>query len=304
MRQFLLGKNVAYASGANLSAVADGAIGIFYNDNGELKATTTGAEIVKEAMLVLGRPAANGGPVVLPLYKNHFSFVKGEYQPASTFEATITVSAPKNIGCYSIIVAKKGLLFNERNKWTASVYVKDTTMSAENLAKSLVEQINNNTSGHGTSAKANGSVITITAVEKAKDYEVLAADELMGTKVTLVRAGVSAYGDADYVADLANKAAADAGIEYTFRDAVNFLYPNFPLNPLAQPNSADAGYTIFTLRFAEPRAVKTRDDIVHQIVQVAFPTGAPAINTFENICKVLAGENIATASVSVEEENE
>ena len=44
MRQFLLGGNVAYASGADLSAVAEGAIGIFYNKDGVLTAATTGKE--------------------------------------------------------------------------------------------------------------------------------------------------------------------------------------------------------------------------------------------------------------------
>ena len=67
------------------------------------------------------------------------------------------------------------------------------------------------------------------------------------------------------------------------------LYPKYPLNPLASADSEDAGFTIFTLRFAEPRDVKTRDEVVHQIVQVAFPTGSEAIDTFEAVCKTLAG---------------
>ena len=85
------------------------------------------------------------------------------------------------------------------------------------------------------------------------------------------------------ITDLANKAAADAGIEYTYRDTYTELYPAYPINPLKQPDSADAGYTIFTLRFAVPREMKTRDEVVHQIVQIAFPTGATAIATVETI---------------------
>jgi hypothetical protein len=55
----------------------------------------------------------------------------------------------------------------------------------------------------------------------------------------------------------------------------------------------DAGYTIFTLRFAVPREMKTRDEVVHQIVQIAFPTGADAITTVETILKAIATEEKA-----------
>ena len=115
----------------------------------------------------------------------------------------------------------------------------------------------------------------------------------MGIAVTVTTHGLPAYGDAAYITDLANKAAADAGIEYTYRDTYTELYPTYPLNPLKQPDSADAGYTIFTLRFAVPREMKTRDEVVHQIVQIAFPTGAAAITTVETILKAIATEEKA-----------
>ena len=38
---------------------------------------------------------------------------------------------------------------------------------------------------------------------------------------------------------------------------------------------------------------KTRDEVVNQIVQVAFPTGAPAIATFETVCNGLAEINVS-----------
>ena len=300
MRQFLLGKNVAYATGADLNAVADGAIGFFYDNNGTPTVTATGAEITKEALIVLGRPVGMGGPITIPFYNKDFSYVKGEYEAATKFKASIVIPAPTKVGSYSIIVAKKGVLFNERNKWTASVHIKDTTTSASKLAESLAAQINNGSAGSGVKATVSTSTITIEAVETGKDYAVLAADELMGVEVSVTAIGMPAYGDAKYITDLAMKAAADAGYEYTFRDAYLDLYPSFPLNPLAQPDATDPGFTIFTLRFAEPRKVKTRDDVVYQIVQVAFPTGAAAIATFETVCKTLAGEPSATTAASEE----
>lgn len=289
MRQFILGGKVAYASGSDLTAVADGAIGIFYNSNGTIAACATGKEFTKEAMLVLGRKSENGGPVVIPIHKNKFTYVKGEYQAATKFSAQVTVPAPTKIGDYSLIVALKGVKFNERNKWTAMVHIKDITTSADDLATKLAEQINNNSEGSGVTASAESAQITITANKSGVDYEILGADELFGIEVTVSTSGIPAYGDAKYVQDLAEKAAADAGFEYTYRDANYYLYPNYPLNPLKQPDSADAGYTIFTLSFTEPRDVVTKDEVVNQIIQVAFPTGAAGITTFETVCKGIAG---------------
>lgn len=292
MRQFLLGKNTAYATGANYLEVADGAIGFFYNKNGVPTVTTTGNEIKGEAMLVLGRTEDKGGPVTIPIYKNNFSYVKGEYSAATTFKATVKLVAPTSIGDYSIIIAKKGIKFNERNKWTAMVYVKDTSMTAATLATKLKDAINANV-GHECTASVSGDTITITAKTAGVDYSVLGADNLFGQEVTITAIGSIGYGSVDYVQDLADKAAADAGFEYTYRDAYYYLYLNYPLNPLKQNDSEDTGFTIFTIRFAEPRKVKTRDEVVNQIVQVAFPTGTAAITTFESVCKVLSGEQAA-----------
>ena len=285
MRQFLLCGKVAYASGTDLSKVADGAIGVFYNKNGVPTASTTGKEFTGEAMLVLGRPSDKGGPVVLPIHSNNFSYVKGVYAASTTFSAVVTIPAPTKIGDYSLIVTLKGAKFNERNKWTAMVHVKDVTITAADLATKLAAQINNNSEGSGVTAVASQDKITIKANKAGVDYKIIRADELSGVAIAVYEHGIPAYGDAKYVQDLAEKAAADAGFEYTYRDTNYYLYPNYPLNPLAQPNAADAGYTIFTLRFAEPRDVKTRDEVVNQIIQVAFPTGADAITTFETVCK-------------------
>lgn len=289
MRQFLLCGNVAYTTATQLDNVANGAVGFFYNNNGQLAVTNTGAEITKEAMLVLGR-SGNAGPVVLPIFKNNFSYVKGEYTAATTFKAETTIAAPTQVGNYSIIVAKKGVKFNERNKWTAMVHIKDVSTTANTLAQKLADAINANSVGSGVSASVDAAKITITATEAGVDYEIIGADLLTNQAVTVSVSGIPAYGDASYVQDLANKAAADAGFEYTYRDDVNYLYPYYPLNPLAQANTTDTGFTIFTLRFAEPRDVKTRDEVVNQIIQVAFPTGATSITTFETVLKALAGQ--------------
>lgn len=294
MRQFLLAGNVAYGASLPLAA---GAVAFTYLANGKETIDANGIKITDKFYINLGREA--NGPVVLPAYKKHFTFVKGVYQAATTFSASLTIGDVNAYSDYSIMIVKKGLKFNERNRWTATIHT-GLNPTAKDVAKKLVNQINNNTVGHGIKAFVSDAKITLSdakiiliAESKGIDYEILGADELVGIAVTVTAHGLPAYGDAAYVTDLANKAAADAGIEYTYRDTYTELYPAYPINPLKQPDSADAGYTIFTLRFAVPREMKTRDEVVHQIVQIAFPTGAAAITTVETILKAIATEEKA-----------
>ena len=293
MRQFILGAKVAYATGTDLSKVPDGAVGFFYNKDGVPTVTATGKEITSEAMIVLGRSADKGGPIVLPFFKNNFSYVKGDYTAATKFSATLSITTPIKAGDSSIIIVKKGAKFNERNKWTVTVRLNSFNSGQDDeskLAADFATQINKIAIASGiTAAQSSRADVTVTAEEAGVDYEIIAADELSFT-ISKKTQGIPAYGDAKYVQDLAEKAAADAGFEYTYSEDCHYLYPNYPLNPLKQSNAADTGFTIFTLRFAEPRDVKTRDEVVNQIIQVAFPTATPAIATFEIVCKALAGE--------------
>ena len=286
MRQFLLGKNVAYPTTAlSNDSVVDGAIGFYFRKSDKtISPTATGTEIIKDCMLIVNRPVDKGGHVVIPIHKNKFSYVKGVYQAGKVFKQVFTM-----IGEYSMIVALKGVGFNQRNKWTASVYIKDVNKTADELAEALAKAINNNTVGSKVVATASEATLTIDGQVVGMDYEIVPADLLTGLAATSTQKGEAAYGDAQYIIDLANKAAADAGFEYTYQEAGELMRPHYPLNPLEVSDAADKGFTIFTLSFAEPRDVKTRDEVVNQIVQVAFPTGAEQITTFETVCKALAG---------------
>ena len=289
MRNFLLGKSVAYpAADTELTAIASGAVAFGYiATDGKIKVDNAGTKIIDKGYIILGRTSAEGGPVVLPFYKNKFSYSKGEYQAPTAYSGNLTVADVSPYLDYSIIIVKKGQLFNYRNRWTATVHSKESD-DATSIAEKLVALINANTAGHGITASNASGKISFTGGEKGVDYKIVGADELMNIEVTQTHATI-AYGDAAYVTDLARKAAADAGFSDTYQDEVRLLYPNYPLDPLKQPDSADVGFTIFTLKFAEPREVKTRDEVVNQIVQVAFPTGASAITTFETVCKALVG---------------
>lgn len=288
MRQFLLAGKVAYGTKLPLAA---GAVAFTYLDNGNETIDADGTKITDKFYINLGREA--NGPVVLPAYKKHLTFAIGVYKPATTFSANLTIGDVNAYSDYSIMIVKKGLKFNERNRWTATIHT-GLNPTANDVAKKLANQINNNTVGHGIKATADADAkIILTAESKGVDYKILGADELVGIAVAVTAHGLPAYGDAAYITDLANKAAADAGIEYTYRDTYTELYPAYPINPLKQPDSADAGYTIFTLRFAVPREMKTRDEVVHQIVQIAFPAEAAAIETVKTILKAIATEEKA-----------
>lgn len=291
MRQFILAANAAYPTALN--SMTAGQVAVTYLENGVETLVTdaaTAAKIKGRGNLIWKNPNTNLGQILYPIFKKNFTFSKGVYSAATTFKAGLTIGTVEAYNDYSIIVAKKGLKFNERNKWTSTVHTGANPTAADVAAK-LANHMNANTAGNGVTAVADGAKITITAVEAGKDYAIVPADGLMGTAVTENVKGIPAYGDAAYVKDLAMKAAADAGFEYTYNDFEG-IYPAYPLNPLAQPDKADTGFTIYTLRFAEPREMKTRDEVVHQIIQIAYPTDSAAIAIMDTILDTLAGGEV------------
>ena len=299
MRQLLFAKSLV-TSGAVSSVTTEGAIGLAQIDKSTGEMTFTNYSIptfenynsyldqngINHLNLVLVRSVANGGNVVLPLYPNHYDFAKGMYQAATTFVATLTVPTPDSeYYDYTIIAVKKGKKFNERNKWTASVRVKSNDTAAV-LAQKLANYFNANKDSLGLNVTISGddsNVLTFTAIKAGEDYEIVPADDLTELEVTYTTRGKEAFGDAKYVKDLADKAAADVGYEYTYQDDLDVLYPDYHFNPLAQGNSADTGFNIYTIRFAEPRMVKTRDEVVHQIVQIVCPANVDLDSIFEEL---------------------
>ena len=285
MRQFLLTKGT-YASGNDMSAIAEGAIGFYYNNDGVPTLDTDGTHVKKgEAMIVLGRSAANGGNVVIPFYNKNFSWNKMIHQASTKFNASIKIPAITELGEYTIIICKKGVQFNERNKWTSSYNVKSLNDTPDDVAAAIEKGIKNFAHNLGISSSVSGDTISITGLNDAVDFEILGADNLFGLTITQTHA-TKGYADAAWISDLADKACADAGIEYTYRPEYIYLYENYPLNPLAQQNTTDPGYIVYTIRFAEPRRTKTTDEVVNQIVQIAMPKTAAAATDIET---VLAG---------------
>ena len=283
MRQFLLGKSVAYPTA--LTSLAVGQLAFVALVSGVETLDSDGTKIKDKGYIYLGKSDAKGGKLVVPIYKNNFSYSKMDYAASTQYTGNFTIADVVAGSDYTVVVVKKGVGFNERNKWTATVRAKAAD-TVDTIAAALVSQITANV-GAGVTAAASAGKVTVTAKEKGVDYELTLGDDLFGTAVTQTHA-TAAVADAKYITDLAIKAAADAGIEYTYQDAGELIYPDFPLNPLAQDDSADTGFTVYTIRFAEPREMKTVDQSINQIVQIAVPTGTNAIATIDKILAALA----------------
>ena len=284
MRNFLLAGNVAaIAASTTIDKAQAGALGFYYMNKGVPTVDTTGKLITGYGQIVMGRASKDGGPIIIPFYNKDFSYSKSTYSAAKTFIAKFTVPEPVIMCDHTVIFTKKGVQFNEHSNWTASIHVFKDTETAEQVATKIANYVNNNTVTLGLTAAVSAAIVTVTATEPAVDYEITMADALSGTTVTYTSRGEIGIADAEAIKKMANMAAADAGFEYTYMDDVHYLYPNYPLNPNTGTNTKDAGYTVYTLRFAVPRDVKTRDELVHQIVQIAIPTGAIQIDTMDTI---------------------
>lgn len=283
MRQFLLSKSVNYPTA--LTSLAVGQIAFVALVSGVETLDSDGTKIKNKGYIYLGKSDAKGGKLVVPIYKNNFSYSKMVYAASTQYTGNFTIADVVAGSDYTVVVVKKGVGFNERNKWTATVRAKAAD-TVDTIAAALASQITANV-GAGVTAAASTGKVTVTAKEKGVDYELTLGDDLFGTAVTQTHA-TAAVADAKYITDLAIKAAADAGIEYTYQDAGELIYPDFPLNPLAQDDSADTGFTVYTIRFAEPREMKTVDQSINQIVQIAVPAGAAAIATIDKILAALA----------------
>jgi hypothetical protein len=289
MRNFILAANAAYPAAVPLTTA--GQVSISYLANGVetlVKDAETAGKLKDRGMITWKNPNAELGQIVFPFYRKDLTYSVSTYTAATTFSANFTITSVEASSDYTVIIVKNGVKFNERNKWTSTIHAgKNDT--PKTVADKIAAHINANTVGSGVSAVSDNSTagkITITAKKAGQPYTIVLADKLQGLAVTTTAAGLPAINDAAAIKDMANKAAADAGFEYTY-DEFAGLYPAYPLNPLAQPDKADTGFTVYTIRFAEPRDMKTRDEVVHQIIQIAYPTGAGAIATLKTILDAL-----------------
>ena len=277
MKQLLISQKKAYATSTakstDLTTVPEGTVAMFDLATGAL--LTNAAKATGNFSIVVGR-AAGKMPLMFPeVDLKTLEVTKATYAAATTFTAKITVPTPTVGEHYTVIVTKKGTVFNERSNWSFTAMAKDTT--AANVAKQIAAQINANKYQLGVKAEYTGGAITITAIEAGKDYEVLGADALLGAAPTEVTHGKKAVCDKTYIQDLASRCAAGKGFNYAADDGKD-IYPGYP------EVVDESQYVLYTLRFAVPRvSAKQRDEVVYQIVYLAVPVGSASIATLDVI---------------------
>lgn len=272
MKQLLIVSNTTLNGGAtapkDLSSMAKGAIGFYHLDNDTAWLSTAAT---KNFAIALGGGTKTNAFVIPEVDFSSLTLQKATSQAAATFTAKVTISSVTAGKEYTIIIVKKGVVFHERNTWTATSYAKSTTVA--DVAADLVKQINASKETSGMTASNSSGVITLTAAQPGVDFEIVCADELTGVKPTSVTNGIAAILDKAYVEDLASRCAAGKGFNYTAEDA-HEMYPGYP------ETVADTTYTLYTLRFKVGRsAAKQRDEQVYQIVHIAVPSTAEALLT-------------------------
>ena len=286
MKQLFICQKKAYATSAakatDLTTVPEGTIALFSLADGSLLS----AKPTSNFSIVVGRKSGKM-PLMFPeVDVKTLQVTKASYEAGTTFKAKITVPTPEKGTHYTVVIVKKGTVFNERSNWTFTTMA--TTTTAADVAKQITAQINGNKYQLGVKAEYTGGAITITALEAGKDYEVLGADGLLGVAPTDVTHGKKAELDKADVQDLASRCAAGKGFNDTYRDG-DSIYPGYP-----EVVDEDQ-YTLYTLRFAVPRvASKQRDEVVYQLVHIAVPIGSGAITTLDTIF----GTGAAAASES------
>lgn len=290
MKQLFICQKKAYATSTakstDLTTVPEGTIALFSLADGTLLTKAPTANF----SLAVGR-ATGKMPLMFPeIDIKSLTVNKATYAAGATFTAKITVPTPEKGNHYTVVVTKKGTVFNERNNWTFTTVATSTT--AADVAKQITTQINGNKYQLGVSASYSGGAITITALEKGKDYEVLGADGLIGVAPIDVTHGKKAVCDKAYIQDLASRCAAGKGFNDTYREG-DSIYPGYP-----EVVDEDQ-YVLYTLRFAVPRvAAKQRDEVVYQIVHIAVPVGSDAITTLDTIFGTGAAAAAASESGS------
>lgn len=275
MKQLFISQKKTYATSTSkstdLTTVPEGTIALFSLADGSLLT----AKPTTNFSIVVGRKEGKM-PLMFPeVDVKTLTVTKASYEAGVKFTAKITVPTTEKGVHYTVVITKKGTVFNERNNWSFTTIAMGTT--AADVAKQIVNQINSNKYQLGVTAENTGGAITITATEEGKDYEVMGADGLMGVAPTDVTHGKKAELDKADIQDLASRCAAGKGFNDTYSNG-DSIYPGYP-----EIVDADQ-YVVYTLRFAVPRvASKQRDEVVYQLVHLAVPVGSGSITTLDTI---------------------
>lgn len=248
----------------DLTKVSAGTIGMWQNDN---DVSWLSAAPSADFSIAYGRP--NSQAVVIPIDFASARVTTSIPQAGVKFKAEITIPEPVAGKDYTLQLIKLGTEKHERYSWTVTDNGSHKTTAAA-MAKSLGDQFTNmieagNEQLDGLKVTVAEAKITIEAKKNYQGWNLIAADDLVGTDVTIT-AAVAPTLDAAYVKNLASFCAQNRGFSNVYRDGAS-IYPGYPMEV------EDTTYKMYSIQFKYPRKYgRTRDEAPIQELAIVVPT--------------------------------
>lgn len=248
----------------DLTNVAAGTIGMWQNDNDANWLSTAPAA---DFSIAYGRP--NSQAIVIPIDFTSARVTVSTPQAGKMFKAEITIPEPVAGKDYTLQLIKLGTEKRERYSWTVTDNGSHKTTAAA-MAKSLGDQFTNmieagNEQLDGLKVTVEEAKVTIEAKKNYQGWNLIAADDLVGTKVTIT-AAVAPTLDAAYVKNLASFCSQNRGFSNVYRDGAS-IYPGYPMEV------EDKDYKMYSIQFKYPRKYgRTRDEAPIQELAIVVPT--------------------------------
>lgn len=248
----------------DLTKVDAGTIGMWQNDN---DSKWLAAAPAADFSIAYGRP--NSQAVVIPIDFASARVTISTHQAGTMFKADITIPDPVAGKDYTLQLIKLGTEKHERYSWTVTDNGSHKT-TADAMAKSLGDQFTNmieagNEQLDGLKVTVAEAKITIEAKKNYQGWNLIAADDLVGTEANIT-AAVAPTLDAAYVKNLASFCAQNRGFSNVYRDGAS-IYPGYPMEV------EDTTYKMYSIQFKYPRKYgRTRDEAPIQELAIVVPT--------------------------------
>lgn len=248
----------------DLTNVAAGTIGMWQNDD---DSKWLSAAPAADFSIAYGRP--NSQAIVIPIDFTSARVTVSTPQAGKMFKAEITIPEPVAGKDYTLQLIKLGTEKHERYAWTVTDNGSHKTTAAA-MAKSLGDQFTNmieagNEQLDGLKVTIDAAKITIEAKKNYQGWNLIAGDDLVGTKVTIT-AAVAPTLDAAYVKNLASFCSQNRGFSNVYRDGAS-IYPGYPMEV------EDKDYKMYSIQFKYPRKYgRTRDEVPIQELAIVVPT--------------------------------
>lgn len=248
----------------DLTKVDAGTIGMWQNDD---DSKWLAAAPAADFSIAYGRP--NSQAVVIPIDFASARVKISTPQAGTMFKADITIPEPVAGKDYTLQLIKLGTEKHERYSWTVTDNGSHKTTAAA-MAKSLGDQFTNmieagNEQLDGLKVTVDEAKITIEAKKNYQGWNLIAADDLVGTNV-IITAAVAPTLDAAYVKNLASFCAQNRGFSNVYRDGAS-IYPGYPMEV------EDTTYKMYSIQFKYPRKYgRTRDEAPIQELAIVVPT--------------------------------